>query len=1749
MMKQRGRKWLSGCLVAGLLAATLHLPAATEVHAAVAGIDLVAEFSSGSSSGTVGSAMNMTLRVYNNGDTATPSSQNIAVEMYVDGEKTAAQSFAPVAPNAFSFGPNGGASWDRTMNWSWTPTADGVHLLEFKVVYDNYTDVDKANNFHIWTVNVDEPADGVEDYVDFGDGTSETSHNLSSSAGGTDDYTETIGNVTDAFDARYSGGDGSWFSVDVDNASGKYGTLAIREQHLTVSPDYRHAASNPDQTGTGTNEMTIDVNQPQGQTFTTGPDTTYLSSIAVKLDKVGLDNDYSFFNNLYLRLYESPSKNKLLSEAWINPTYVKTGADWMLFSFEESVGVLPGTSYYFEFTIAGAPDNDEKYRLYGYANSTYAGGVWYDNGVAQTGKTLRFKTGPDITTTYDVEIDGVQVGGYDQLATGSGMAGVDVNNGSEVGQTFTVGRTTELQAIAVALQKTGTIPANNAIRLTLHSTPVKETAGYLSADPWSTPVLAEALLTPQAVAGGYALSTFVFPQKVPVYPGRKYYFRLSTVLSFDNSNKYSVGVFGTGGYTNRGDFYVNHAKQANKSLSFKTGANPTFNTRSLHDKGNGALTYYIDFPTTYAGASIAVKFVNRNDNPIHIDKLWNYTGFNSYAAAYDTPLYYAPMVQRGEHIANANLGDEVDLITTHVDPRSDGYLGGNTIGYAFSIEHLYALRRNADPSAELAYILDVAKQKGVPVNIYYNSLWGGTPIDFQPSPRYSQIMYSETDFNRDPNIDVLTPALGYATNEGYGLTTPNVWGSTPWLTFNNGGFVNPAAGTLNRHRLEKMGQSADRLNLGMLDVINQANGAQVLSVSGDGEPIYWGYQMKETDGNSVVGYPPVNMQKMRVNLTGDFGPDAVAQAANDGVTLDPTDGVGDAEQRWFHSNLTNYNGFIYGNLHDKLNRGVVTIHNNSLSYPADAIRHNGFTQSFMPIRVAIGQYLPQYETGFQEKANAGLESYMKTEDMPVIDRMIGNSGRTAQLNQETGGADAAVAQNFQLSAAIAFMYGLRYMTPYNTIAYDPAPPRMNTSYANEFNAFTGDPIKIATLVDKRRKSLVTAAERDAYHLREDVEPQLPAGDATAQAFRSAANAAYAAHDFKGAYENYIKAEAAATAILPAPYIVSGTQGTLAPFPLKATAVSGNKANVTVTAYDASSPARLMFTSSSSATGTVNYAIGAPFGGSHNVYVNGVAITPSYGTEITFGVSQTANTPYTVEVTTGAASTVTPIVYTPEPGDNIAMYQSATASSSVEAGNWALDNVNDGLRTSWARAFGWSSSGNLSSNHTEEVTIDLGGNELIRSVSLAPRNDGEMIGPTWTSYEGEGFPIDFTIQVSEDNANWKTVVTRTGHPKPHTPRLFGFDTQIARYVKVQGTSLRPLNGEYRMQFAEIEVYKAPALFTDDFGAGTGQWTQNSGSWSASGGTFDVPLGSNMATIAGEQYADATVSFRLKITDDGGNSANWAGALLRKTNAGDDYGGSGLLFYYRNNGYVSLYKQGAGELQTYDTGVIPSGYVDVRIVMRGNNYKVYVNGSSTPALDVNDSSFASGYLSLRAGVGASYDNVVITGEPTLFRDNFSAGTGQWTENFGAWAVQYGEYGSGSAGSMSTIAGREFANATVSLKLKIADDGGNGTNWAGVLLRKTSAAHDFGDSGLLFYYRNNGQISLHKPGAGDLQTANTGIVPYNFVNVKIVMNGSNYKVYLNGSGTPALDVTDATYSSGYVSLRMHQVEGSFASVSITP
>ena len=202
---------------------------------------------------------------------------------------------------------------------------------------------------------------------------------------------------------------------------------------------------------------------------------------------------------------------------------------------------------------------------------------------------------------------------------------------------------------------------------------------------------------------------------------------------------------------------------------------------------------------------------------------------------------------------------------------------------------------------------------------------------------------------------------------------------------------------------------------------------------------------------------------------------------------------------------------------------------------------------------------------------------------------------------------------------------------------------------------------------------------------------------------------------------------------------------------------------------------------------------------------------------------------------------------PSPGPavtrNLARGRTATASSSLQTSGWGLAHVTDGGNFSVAgRNMGWSSNNMLTANHTEWITVDLGAPAMFDRVVLYPRVNTSGTGTCPDTIPddalaGAGFPSDFTIESSTDNATWTNLVSRSSFPAPYiVAQRFDVTPTVGRYVRITGTRLNPVGGEYRMQLAEIAVYAARSGSGGaDGGAGGGGADGGAGGGGGAAGT--------------------------------------------------------------------------------------------------------------------------------------------------------------------------------------------------------------------------------------------------------------------------------------------------------------------------
>ncbi|MGI6270619.1 MAG: family 78 glycoside hydrolase catalytic domain [Candidatus Howiella sp.] len=160
------------------------------------------------------------------------------------------------------------------------------------------------------------------------------------------------------------------------------------------------------------------------------------------------------------------------------------------------------------------------------------------------------------------------------------------------------------------------------------------------------------------------------------------------------------------------------------------------------------------------------------------------------------------------------------------------------------------------------------------------------------------------------------------------------------------------------------------------------------------------------------------------------------------------------------------------------------------------------------------------------------------------------------------------------------------------------------------------------------------------------------------------------------------------------------------------------------------------------------------------------------------------------------------------GSNLALGKKASASTSGENSGWSwgIKNINDGDRKNanpYNEYAGYTSEGKPSADSVEWVSVDLGEISTFNTVNIYG-----SCGSDLTCYL---LPVDFEIQVSDDNSSWTTVHSEKGYEvRQYAPLSLKFEETEARYVRLYATKLRAKPSEpgtYRMQLTELEIYES------------------------------------------------------------------------------------------------------------------------------------------------------------------------------------------------------------------------------------------------------------------------------------------------------------------------------------------------------
>jgi hypothetical protein len=357
----------------------------------------------------------------------------------------------------------------------------------------------------------------------------------------------------------------------------------------------------------------------------------------------------------------------------------------------------------------------------------------------------------------------------------------------------------------------------------------------------------------------------------------------------------------------------------------------------------------------------------------------------------------------------------------------------------FAVLDYFPVRTRQQMAANYRKWLSLSREYGLPFAIESTSDWEGTPRGvadgkggFFGDLQYQQILWSpqdqtgpDRDVYRNPagQVQRLDQFLGAAYEPRFGLSVPNVWGSTPWLTWHHP--------DLNAFYARKADDSTREITPLVWDLQRTDELGRILPFSSAGESVYW--SKRDNVGVWDIVYTDYNGGVERRDIFADLNPHTVAAARADGVTLDPRDDWSEAEKRWLYRNQSHHQQLFTDFFHYGLPRERIEVDGSRARFPADMLRHNIHSEIYS--RKQEPYYSPTHPStaqGVVERGRPGAQYISLADYTPGgfhhLQRLR-EFGRIANPNLEN--SVSAHAPDKTLLLREAYVNGSRYTTPYN----------------------------------------------------------------------------------------------------------------------------------------------------------------------------------------------------------------------------------------------------------------------------------------------------------------------------------------------------------------------------------------------------------------------------------------------------------------------------------------------------------------------------------------------------------------------------------------------------------------------------------------------------------------------------------------------------------------------------------------------
>ncbi|MEQ7005913.1 hypothetical protein ABN028_06885 [Actinopolymorpha sp. B17G11] len=396
------------------------------------------------------------------------------------------------------------------------------------------------------------------------------------------------------------------------------------------------------------------------------------------------------------------------------------------------------------------------------------------------------------------------------------------------------------------------------------------------------------------------------------------------------------------------------------------------------DPGGGPYSsFFLDSadPAVIGDGEVVVTVEGSSSEPAYVGEIWAYADLPGMVNAQDMRVPDRMVFVLGQdHRGEAYFRSRLDYVRSAIHESPE-------VGRGMAVLDYFPVRSAAQMSANYQLWLRLSREYGLPFGIESTSDWEGTPGGVPDGKggtfgdlEYHQVLWSpqdqtgpDKDVFRDQRLDDL---LGEAYEPRYGLSVPNIWGSTPWLTWRNP--------DLNAYLEKKADESLDVIRPLVWDLQRSGEADRVLDFSTTMESTYW--SKRGGKGVADQAYTDYNGGVERRDLYADYNPSTVAAAKAEGVVLDPADGLSEAEKRWLFRNQSYPQQLFADVFYAGLPRQRIDAGADGAVFPTDGLRHNVHAEVYSRMQEPYWDDVhPSIAQGIVHRARPGSE-YIELDD-------------------------------------------------------------------------------------------------------------------------------------------------------------------------------------------------------------------------------------------------------------------------------------------------------------------------------------------------------------------------------------------------------------------------------------------------------------------------------------------------------------------------------------------------------------------------------------------------------------------------------------------------------------------------------------------------------------------------------------------------------------------------------------------------